>query len=71
VDGKLTKTVDDLSKGGDYANIDSEFVSETELTLVVESSEFAPESSARTSIAPKIEIQLIGQDLRVQSMHES
>jgi len=71
VDGKLTKTVDDLSKGGDYADIDSEFVSETELTLVVESSEFAPESSARTSIAQKIEIQLIGQDLRVQSMHES
>lgn len=69
MDGKLTKTVDDLSKGGDYADIDSEFVSETELTLVVESSEFAPESSA--SIAQKIEIQLIGQDLRVQSMCES
>jgi len=71
VDGKLTKTVDDLSKGGDYADIDSEFVSETELTLVVEPNEFAPESSARTSIAQKIEIQLIGQDLRVQSMCES
>ena len=50
MDGKLTKTVDDLSKGGDDADIESEFESETELTLVVEPFEFAPESSARTSM---------------------